>query len=112
MIVNLTPHDVNIIDENDQCIKTFPRSLNPVRIDLETVRGILLDGIPISNAVMKICTDLPSVKKGTYYIVSRVVKNAMSHRNDLLVPAEVVRDTNGNTIGCRSLGKSSKLIKI
>ena len=40
----------------------------------------------------------------TYYIVSQLIKSALPKRVDLLVPAEVVRDDNGNIIGCRSLG--------
>jgi hypothetical protein len=40
-----------------------------------------------------------------YYIVSQLVKSALPSRNDLLVPAEVVRDASGNIIGCRSLGR-------
>jgi hypothetical protein len=40
----------------------------------------------------------------TYYIVSQIIKNALPHRDDLLVPADVVRDDRGNIIGCKSLG--------
>lgn len=40
----------------------------------------------------------------TYYIVSQIVKSALPTRKDLLVPAEVVRDENGNIVGCKSLG--------
>ena len=39
-----------------------------------------------------------------YYIVSQLIKSAFPERNDLLVPAEVVRDSSGNIVGCRSLG--------
>ena len=42
---------------------------------------------------------------GVFYIVSQLVKNALPDRTDLLVPAEVVRDGNGNIIGCKSLGR-------
>lgn len=37
-----------------------------------------------------------------YYIVSRMVANALPNRKDLLVPNELVRDDQGNIIGCRS----------
>lgn len=47
--------------------------------------------------------DYMSVPKA-YYIVSQLVKNALPHRRDLIVPAEVVRDDTGNIIGCRSFG--------
>jgi hypothetical protein len=40
----------------------------------------------------------------TYYVVSQLVKSALPNRVDLLVPAEVVRNSDGNVIGCRSLG--------
>jgi len=40
-----------------------------------------------------------------YYIVSQLVKSALPDRDDLLVPAEVVRDETGRIVGCRSLGR-------
>jgi hypothetical protein len=39
-----------------------------------------------------------------YFIVSQLIKSAFPDRHDLLVPAEVVRDSDGNIIGCKSLG--------
>ena len=40
----------------------------------------------------------------TYYIVSQIIKSRFPEREDLLVPAEMQRDNDGNIIGCRSLG--------
>lgn len=47
------------------------------------------------------CYAVPAI----YYIVSQLVKSALPDREDLLVPAEVVRDEQGHIIGCRSLGR-------
>jgi hypothetical protein len=46
----------------------------------------------------------PSTRIETYYLVSQLVKSALPSRKDLLVPAEIVRDKDGNIIGCRSFG--------
>lgn len=47
---------------------------------------------------------LPEPKLGTCYIVSQLVKNALPERDNLVVPAKVVRNAAGNIIGCKSLG--------
>lgn len=45
----------------------------------------------------------PALKGGACAACS--VKNACPVRKDLLVPAEVVRDADGNIVGCKSLGR-------
>jgi hypothetical protein len=49
-------------------------------------------------------TDAYDCRPATYYIVSQLVKSALPHRFDLLVPAEIVRNSAGIIIGCKSLG--------
>jgi len=46
---------------------------------------------------------LPEPQDGVLIVVSGVVALAASDRHDLLVPAEVKRDDDGQTIGCCSL---------
>jgi hypothetical protein len=64
----------------------------------------LEDGTPLTKTGFGDVEGLPEYKSGTYYIVSQIVKNALPKRWDLLVPAEVVRDSRGTIIGCKSLG--------
>ena len=130
MIVNMTPHPVMIIDQAGNVIKRF-ETAGQIRLASQTVTGKPIEGIPTSKTVfgdavglpeeqglcprcmgtapmrLEACPDCGSefVGHGKYYIVSQMVKSALPGRRDLLVPAEVVRDSSGNIIGCRSLGR-------
>lgn len=46
---------------------------------------------------------LPVEREGVYYVVSTLVQNAYPDRNDLLIPAMLVRDAAGNITGCMKL---------
>ena len=106
MIINATPHAVNLLDENNQEVKTWPKGELSIRLKVETVSAEPLpDGTPTTRTQYGEPEGLPDYEEGIYYIVSQLVKSALPNRNDLLVPAEVQRDTDGNIIGCRSLGR-------
>ena len=106
-VINLTPHNINILDESGNNVKTFAASGSVARLPMTTEpAGQLPDGTPLSRTVMHTdrCEGLPDPQQGTYFIVSLAVKTAFPQRGDLLVPAEAVRDDKGRIIGCRSLG--------
>jgi hypothetical protein len=105
MIINMTPHPVNVIDTVRRSVKTYPASGRTIRLTSQTVSaGMLEDGTPITRTVFGEHVGLPEYQEGTFYIVSQLVKSALPDRKDLLVPAGVMRDGVGNIIGCRSLG--------
>jgi hypothetical protein len=104
VIINMTPHPVNIVDQDGKIVKIF-ESAGQIRLASQTVPDIEIDGIPTSKTVFGEAVGLPEYTGGTFYIVSQLVKSALPGRTDLLVPAEVVRDASGNIIGCRSLGR-------
>ena len=104
-IINMTPHPVNILDEENNEIATIPASGKLIRLKSNIVRDGEIGEIPISKTVFGDPEGLPERNTGIYYIVSQLVKSACSGRDDLLVPAEVVRNEDGNIIGCRSLGR-------
>jgi hypothetical protein len=104
-IINMTPHPVNILDDANNQIMVIPASGSLIRLKVSTVdAGWTVDDIRVTKTVFGNPDGLPDYKFGTFYIVSQLVKSALPNREDLLVPAEVQRDTNGNIIGCRSLG--------
>jgi hypothetical protein len=104
-IINMTPHNVNLLDENNQEIICFPASGKLVRLAVKTVSVEIIGAqVPITRTVFGEPEGLLNEFEGTFYIVSQLVKSALPHRKDLLVPAEVQRDTKGNILGCRSLG--------
>lgn len=101
-IINLTPHKVTIVND-DNTIKAEFESQGIARCSQQTTLVGNVSGINITSTVFGDVTDLPDEKPNTFFIVSRLVLNACKGiRSDLLVPNEVVRDDNGNIIGCKS----------
>lgn len=101
-IVNLTPHNVNIINK-DGSIRTIKASGTVARCTQSTQVVDTIDNIPITSTLFGDVVDLPLPQPDTMFIVSRLVLTACSDRDDLLVPNDLVRDDNGNIIGCKSL---------
>lgn len=100
-IINTTPHNVNICDNNNKVINVFPKADQPLRLETITNKIGEVNGIPVNNVIFGVA-ELPEFQENVYYIVSALVKNAFSDRADLLVPHDVVRDSDGNIIGCKS----------
>jgi hypothetical protein len=104
-LINMTPHAISIVTAEGQIIKTISASGGSVRLKTSTVStGVEVDGVRLSKTVFGEPEGLPEAVEGTYIIVSQLVKTALPQRLDLLVPAEVVRDPQGNILGCQSLG--------
>lgn len=103
-VVNCTTHPVTIV-ENGVVLRSIPTSGDVARLSVSMEPAGVVLGIPITRTVFGEPVGLPEPKLGTCYIVSQLVKNALPERDDLVVPAEVVRDADGNIIGCKSLGR-------
>ncbi len=104
-LINMTPHAISIVTADGTILKTIPASGGSVRLKTSTVPvGVGVDGVRLSKTVFGEPDGLPEQVDGTFIIVSQLVKTALPQRLDLLVPAEVVRDTQGNILGCQSLG--------
>jgi hypothetical protein len=102
-VLNLTPHEINIVGADGVVIRTIPSS-GLVRLATTTASAGMVDGIPLTQTVFGDPEGLPEMADGAYFIVSSIVKAALPNRADLLVPSEMVRDADGRIIGCRSLG--------
>lgn len=124
-IINLTPHNVKLIDEC--CVEPAQgggfklknssnysyieyNSLGVARATSEQIdAGVIEDyfgHIKLFRIKYGEPEGLPDYKLGTYYIVSALTANAAKecYRNtdDLLIPNGLVRDDTGNIIGCTS----------
>lgn len=105
MIINKTPHAINIVDEDGNVIQGFLPVGEPARVKTKITKlPYVIDGIPLVTVEVDQASvvGLPEVAEGVYYIVSQMVYDALSERSDLLVPADLVRDAGGNIIGCRA----------
>lgn len=104
-IRNFTPHTVNLLDSEERQTFTFPSDGNArCTQSVEFVENLC--GIRITETAFGEVQDLPDEQEGVMYIVSRLVRQALPDRNDLLVPNEIVRDENGNIAGCLSLARN------
>lgn len=113
VIINMTPHDVTIVDANGARVRVFPRSGLTIRCQSKTEVIGDLDGIPMTrtaygtltvvNAADGLELEMPEREEGIFYIVSSLAAQA-ARRDDFLVPSESVRDGAGRIVGCKSLG--------
>lgn len=107
-IINLTPHKINIVDEEGNVVKIFESS-GVARAAQNDVQIGMLEGIPIIETKFGEPVDLPEYSQGTYYIVSALTAKAasLSGRNtqDLLLTGKTVRNSDGQIIGCQALAK-------
>lgn len=103
-IVNLTPHVINIVDDNGNIIRKYEPAGIVARVSVDKQAIGVVDGIPIFKAVYKDAVGLPAPHKNILYIVSNVVAQALrGTRNDLIVPDtnDAVRDADGQIIGVK-----------
>ncbi|MFY1673956.1 hypothetical protein ACN27G_29055 [Plantactinospora sp. WMMB334] len=121
MIVNLTPHPLNIYpyDTPDHIcsgdvlpIRVLPPSVQhqPARLGSQVIGEERIDdAIPVMRVAFGPgngrFSDLPDPVPGTWYVVSLVVGFAAAHRDDLLVLHQYVRDMDGRIIGSRALAR-------
>jgi len=104
MIKNLTHHQVTIF-KNGSVFCTLPPAGIVPRCQEERIQIGEIDGIPIMNTHFGPVHDLPNKEEGVFLIVSPIVANALSDRDDLLVPDALVRDAQGNVIGAEALAR-------
>ncbi len=102
-IINLTPHPIKILDAQSNVTTVIEPSGQVVRLPAQIESYGKIAGVPITKTKYGL-SQLPPKKRGVYYIVSQMVKNAAPDRGDLLVPAQVVRGSDGRIFGCQSLG--------
>lgn len=128
MLVNMTPHALNILPGNadrPNDVLTLPPSGRSVRVasafepvgtfdDVNLFRAVYGAVETIDNATKSVVRDgmdcdlggsLPPVVEGTVYVVSGQALEALkaSGRSDFAAPGELVRDADGKPVGCNGL---------
>jgi hypothetical protein len=99
MIKNLTPHVITIIKASGEVID-IP-SHGTIRLSEVTTAVTEYEGVQLVRKSYG-SAELPP-QNGDIYIVSALVRQAFPHRKDLVSPGDLIRDENGNVIGCRNL---------
>lgn len=121
-IVNLTPHTINILRAGlagyEEVLSIEPsgllarleverKEINNVTFANQKVVGNPLDGlggIAFYKSIFGEPSDLPPQQEGTVYIVSSLFRSGFD-RDDLWVPGELIRDGNGQPVGCLGLSR-------
>lgn len=105
MILNCTPHTLNIFVGDEERMVIEPSGLCPRCSQSEETVGEIR-GIPVTKQTFGSVEGLPSKKEGIFLVVSRIVASAAADREDLLVPGPMVRDPEtGRPKGCKGLSR-------
>jgi hypothetical protein len=126
-ITNLTPHEVVLVREDGSKLHAWP-SVGEARATTRrevvdtvvVVVGHVSDGerfageeltesCPVYRLAFGAVAGLPDPEIGTAYIVSRITAEAARDEGrsiaDLLIPDDIVRDPDGQPIGCRGFAR-------
>nr|WP_278861503.1 hypothetical protein [Catenibacterium mitsuokai] len=104
VLVNMTPHNLDIIQTDGNTLTVAPSGIVPRCSSSEEIDGTIGDLIQITRQTLGEVEGLPDPVPGAFYIVSRLVASA-ANRPDLLVPGPLVRDDQGRVIGCNGLSR-------
>jgi hypothetical protein len=102
--INLTPHTLNVFDEEGKAqVAEIPPSGTVARVDT-VYKGVgTVDNIPLFESVYGEVKNLPTPDGETMYIVSTPLRLACPERGDLASPGELLRNDEGQPIGCKGL---------
>lgn len=107
MLKNLTPHEVKIfklvgtVTDLDLVIEAGEEV---ARVSCEYMKvDKKVEGVDLYRPVFGEVTGLPEYSEGTYLLVSAMVREALPLRKDLVSPGQLLRDDDGNVIGCLGL---------
>ena len=107
-IINLTEHNVNICDDLGNIYETIEPSGMLLRVpttDVELVKTVC--GVPLVRPKYGKVKGLPSQRQGTYYIVSKFLRDKLLQqypgRSDFVVPEGLIRNSDGAIVGCKAL---------
>jgi len=109
-LVNLTPHDIVIYDEDGETVKLVIKPSGKVaRVTVKRKKVGKINGVPVYRNEFSEVEGLPFPKRGVVYIVSILVQQALKlrgiKRKDIVSPDTspegVVRDKNGRILGTK-----------
>lgn len=107
MLKNLTPHEVKIFKLNGTVPDldvVIEASDLVARVSCEYIKvDKKVEGVDMYRTVFGEVTGLPEYSEGVYLLVSAMVREALPLRSDLVSPGQLLRDDDGNVIGCLGL---------
>ena len=118
-IINCTPHSIALLfpeglewDSKSRCYHGEPKVrlvIEPSgvvpRCTQEEAMVASMHGVPVYRMKFGAVESLPPRMAGAVYIVSSLVAQACPERDDLLIPAHMVRDSEGKVVGCTAFAR-------
>lgn len=104
-IINLTPHAINFLREDNSVLATIEPSGTIARAAQTRERVSEVNGIVVNQCSYGSVTGLPDPQDGTIYLVSALTAQACPERSDVFITDDAVRDENGRIIGCRAIAR-------
>lgn len=101
-LVNLTPHALVVRWEGGE-VELASAGVARVSEIVEPVGDVA--GIPLVRVRPGAVSGLPDQREGVWFLVSRLVAQALPDRGDLLFPHGEIRDDAGRIEAVRSLGR-------
>lgn len=113
-LVNLSPHEVVLWDEDDERVVLPPATVVPrlilgggemtcIRATGSTSEPVVEVTVAHGERLLGLDPPLPGPQPGVLYVTSRVVAEHCPERRDLAWPHELIRDESGRPIGARGL---------
>jgi hypothetical protein len=101
--VNLTPHDLNLINEAGEPVLVKASGML-ARCAVTTKKVGTVNGIKVNESHFGEIQGLPEPEEGKIFIVSAMILTALhGTREDVLGVSEYIRDTEGKIVGAKAL---------
>lgn len=102
-IINLTPHAINFLREDNSVLATVEPSGTIARASQTRARVSEVNGIVVNQCSYGAVIGLPDPQPETIYLVSALTAQACRDRNDVFITDDAVRNESGQIIGCRAI---------
>lgn len=101
-LVNLTPHTLNLHNEEGEEVLALPPSGDVARVETSRRKVGEIQGVPQYEVREEGIENLPHPEEGVIYVTSGQVRSA-TDRNDVASPGKLIRDDDGKPVGARGL---------
>jgi hypothetical protein len=101
--VNLTPHLISICNPAGEVVLALPASGSVARVASSSVSRESGLGFDFNSVSYGEVSGLPDAADGIMLVVSAMVRSALPERKDLASPGELVRNAEGQPVGCKGL---------
>jgi len=110
-ILNLTPHKINVFNENGERVRVLLPYGIVARVSVKNKLVKTEDRIPYYTQEVGKVQGLMKPQDDVIYVVSTLVRTSLPERTDLASPGELIRDDDGQPIGCKGLVFNRKVIE-